>query len=118
MLYYNMNFTMQTFVHLFHIIIVGSLFLYVGIRGIKIPYYLFPFLKYLGIFIIIYHIYKAYLKLILDKSGWVNYIHIFLVGPLLVIIGMNEVDTSRKYFELLLMCGMASIGYHGYYLFF
>jgi len=106
------------FVHLFHIIIVGSLFLYVGINGIKTPAFIFPILLYLGIIIIIYHSYKAYIKFTLDKSAWVNYFHILLVGPLLIIIGLNGIDTSRKYFELLLMAGMASIGYHGYYLLF
>lgn len=105
-------------VHLFHILFVGSLFLYVGINGIKIPAFIFPLLMYLGIFIIVYHIYKAYFQISNGKSAWVNYIHIFLFGPLLIIIGLNKKDTSRKYFELLLMAGMASIGYHGYYLIF
>ena len=107
----------RVFVHLFHILFVGGLFLYVGINSIKIPAFIFPFLKYLGILIIIYHCYKAYLKISIDKSAWINYIHIFLFGPLLIIIGLNGVETSRKYFELLIMAGMASIGYHGYYLF-
>ena len=106
------------FVHIFHILIVGSLFLYVGINGIKTPTFMFPILIYLGIIIIIYHSYKAYIKFTLDKSAWVNLIHILLIGPLLIIIGLNGVETSRKYFELLLMAGMASIGYHGYYLVF
>lgn len=106
------------FVHLFHILFVGSLFLYVGINGVKIPAFIFPLLMYLGIIIILYHIYKAYLKISDGKSAWVNYIHIFLFGPLLIIIGLNGVETSRKYFELLIMAGMASIGYHGYYLVF
>jgi hypothetical protein len=53
-----------------------------------------------------------------NKSAWVNYIHIFLIGPLLVTIGLNGINTSRPYFELLLMAGMAAIGYHGYYLLF
>jgi hypothetical protein len=105
-------------VHIFHILFVGGLFLYVGINGVKIPAFIFPLLMYLGIIIIIYHSYKAYLKILLDKSAWVNYFHIFLIGPLLIIIGLNGIDTSRKYFELLLMAGMASIGYHGYYLVF
>ena len=113
-----MNNSSRTFIHLFHIIFVGSLFLYVGINGIKTHEKVFPFLNYLGIFIIIYHCYKAYLRITSDKSAWVNYIHIFLIGPLLITIGLNGVDTSRKYFELLLMAGMASIGYHGYYLLF
>ncbi len=106
------------FVHIFHILFVGTLFLYVGINGIKTPAFIFPMLMYLGIIIIIYHSYKAYLKISIDKSAWVNFIHIFLIGPLLIIIGLNGVETSRKYFELLLMAGMASIGYHGYYLVF
>jgi hypothetical protein len=113
-----MEITKLTFVHLFHILFVGSLFLYVGIIRDKIPLIIFPFLKYLGIFIILYHSYKAYTNIINNKSAWVNYIHIFLVGPLLVKIGFDGDKTSRKYFELLLMAGFASIGYHGYYLLF
>ena len=106
------------FVSLFHILFVGILFLYVGINQVKTPVFIFPLLKYLGIIIIIYHCYKSYLKIIDNKSAWVNYIHIFFIGPLLIIIGSNGINTTRKYFELLLMAGMAAIGYHGYYLLF
>jgi len=113
-----MNFDKTFFVHLFHVLFVGSLFLYVGINGNKIQSFFYPILFYLGIFVIIYHSYKAYGKIIIEKSAWVSYIHIFLVGPLLIIIGYNGAETSRKYFDLLLMAGMAAIGYHGYYMFF
>jgi len=106
------------YIHLFHILIVGSLFLYVGIIGNKCPQIIFTIVQYLGIIIILYHSYKAYTKIINNKSAWVNYIHIFLIGPLLIIIGYNGKETSRKYFELLIMAGMASIGYHSYYLLF
>ena len=107
----------EAIVHLFHILIVGSLFLYVGIQQTNIPSFLYPILLILGIFIILYHGYKAYNKIIIGKSAWVNYIHIFLVGPLLIYIGYKNKATKRQYFELLLMLGFASIGYHGYYLF-
>jgi len=106
------------FVHLFHILFVGSLFLYVGIMKTDIPQWFYPFLIVLGIFIFFYHSYKAFLKWSQGKSAWVNYIHIFLVAPLLIYIGYNKTDTSRKYFEMLLMLGFAAIGYHSYYLFF
>jgi len=107
----------ETLVHLFHILIVGTLFLYVGIKRDKIPTYLYPFLLGLGVVIILYHIYKVYGYIKADKPYWVNLIHILIVGPLLVYIGYNRENTKRKYFELLLMLGFASIGYHGYYLF-
>jgi Na+-transporting methylmalonyl-CoA/oxaloacetate decarboxylase beta subunit len=99
-------------VGLFHVLVVAVLFLYVGIRKTDIPLFIFPLLLGLGAVIIPYHIYKASIK----KSGWVNYIHIFLVGPLLMYIGYNGVETERKFFELLLMLGFAALGYHGYYI--
>ena len=106
---------MSTFfwVHLFHIIIVGGLFLYVGIMRNNIPHIMFPILIFLGVIIILYHVYKIYKS---PKTAWINYIHIILVGPLLIFIGYNAEQTSRKYFELLLMLGFAAIGYHGYYM--
>lgn len=106
----------ESLVHLFHILIVGSLFLYVGIVREKIPKWMFPVLLILGVIIIIYHIYKSYIYMKADKPYWVNLIHILLVGPLLVYIGYNRENTSRRYFEILLMLGFASIGYHGRYL--
>jgi hypothetical protein len=108
---------LHTYVHLFHILFVGSLFLYVGIQRTEISSTMYPILLWLGVFIIIYHIYKAYNYMKLGKGYWVNLIHIFLVGPLLVYIGYNREKTARLYFELLLMLGFAAIGYHGYYLF-
>jgi hypothetical protein len=107
----------EAFVHLFHILIVGSIFLYVGINREKIYKPLFNILLFLGFFIIFYHLYKIYGYLNVGKGIWVNLIHVFIVGPLLVYIGYNEENTSRKFFEILLMLGFASIGYHLYYLF-
>ena len=106
----------QTIIHLFHILIVGSLFLYVGINRENIYKPLFPLLLILGFIIILYHLYKVYNYFSNGKSYWVNLIHVFIVGPLLVYIGYYGINTSRKFFELLLMLGFASIGYHLYYL--
>ena len=105
------------FVHLFHILIVGSLFLYVGIYRSKIPSWLYTGLLVLGIFIIVYHGYSAYTYLKQDKSAWVSLFHIFIVGPLLVYIGYNNKATPFSAYQFLLMLGFAAIGYHGYYMF-
>lgn len=104
------------FVHLFHILIVGGLFLYVGITKLNIPEFMYPILVTLGIIIILYHGFKIYKKLSAGMNPWVNYIHLFIIGPLLLYIGLNRENTERRYFEILLMLGFASIGYHGYYL--
>lgn len=104
------------FVHLFHILLVGGLFLYVGINRENIYKPIFPLLFLLGIIIMFYHSYKVYSYLQQNKSIWVNLIHILIVGPLLVYIGFFGDKTSRKYFEILLMLGFAAIGYHLYYL--
>jgi mannitol-specific phosphotransferase system IIBC component len=96
--------------------LVGPLFLYVGIEATTIPQIMFPILLGLGAFVIAYHAYLAYKKTMEGKSAWVNYFHALIVGPLLVYIGYTGKETSRKFFEILLMLGMAAIGYHGFYL--
>jgi hypothetical protein len=101
------------YVHLFHIILVSGLFFYIGTTGDKLPKLIFPFLIALGLIIIVYHIYKSLYK----KDAWVNYIHIFIVGPLLIYIGLYQDKTPRKFFEILLMLAFASFGYHLYYMF-
>ena len=106
----------ESIVHLFHVLIIGSLFLYVGIQRTNIPTFMFPLLLGLGVIVILYHIFKVYTYMKLGKGYWVNLIHILLVGPLLVYIGYNGEKTARLYFELLLMLGFAAIGYHGYYM--
>jgi len=105
-----------TFIHLFHIIFVGGLFLYVGIRRTEIAKWMYPFLLGLGIIVTLYHTFKVYSNIKNKKPYWFNLIHIFLVGPLLVYIGYNEEKTKRLYFELLLLLAFSTIGYHGYYL--
>ena len=108
----------STIVHLLHILLVGSLFLYVGIKGKNIPPPMYPFLLGLGIFIFFYHSYVAYNRMKKGSPIWINLIHMFIIAPLLVYIGYNNTNTKQRYYEILLMLGFASIGYHGYYLLF
>jgi len=103
-------------VYLFHIVIVGPLLIYVGIKRDDIPSIMYPILFYLGIFIILYHLYKVYANIKIGKGYWVNLFHVLMVGPILVYIGYNREKTQRLYYEFLLMLGFAAIGYHGYYL--
>lgn len=102
----------EFYVHLIHILIFSTLLGYIGIEQTKMPKYIYPFILFLGALVIVYHIYKSLFK----KDAWVNYIHILIIGPLLVYIGINKEDTPRKAFEVVLMLAFASLGYHGYYM--
>ena len=106
----------ELIIHLFHILIVGTLFLYVGVQNSKIPGFMYYVLLVLGIIIIFYHSYKGYIKVLNKKNPWVSLIHILIVGPLLIYIGYNKEKTPRWAYEILLMLGFAAIGYHGYYI--
>jgi hypothetical protein len=106
----------ELFVHLFHIILVGGLFLYVSLKNATMPELMFPFLKLLGIFIIIYHSYKSYTYSLVKKSFNVNLFHIFIVAPVLLYIGYERPAPNKFVYQLLLMLAFSVIGYHGYYL--
>jgi hypothetical protein len=107
---------MSLFVKLFHIVLVGALFLYVGIKQTEIPKWMFPALIVLGVIVVGYHGYKAYNHINRKEAYWINLIHIYYVGPLLMYIGYFGTETERMYFELLLMLCFAVVGYHGFYL--
>ena len=100
--------------NLFHILIVAPLFIYIGLKRDKINNWLYTLIMYLGIIVLLFHSYKVYSKL--NGNYWINLIHIFIVAPLLIYIGYNKQNTSRKFYEILLMLGFAVLGYHLYYL--
>ena len=104
----------EQLVHLFHILIVGTLFLYVGLRRNKMPQFMYPVLIVVGAIVLLYHAISMVKNK--GKRAWINLIHIVLVVPLLAYIGYKNKETSRKFYELLLMLGFASIGYHGLYM--
>ena len=105
----------ELYVHLFHILVVGTIFLYVGIKSKNTPAFMYPVLLAMGVVILFYHAYKVYLKVSAGKNPWVNLFHILAVAPLLIFIGYNKETTPRYAFEFLIMLGFAAIGYHGYY---
>ena len=102
--------------NLFHVLVVAPLFLYVGFYGNTTPTLLFDLMGVLGALVLMYHLYRAYERLKNNQSAWINWIHIFLVAPLLLIVGYLKQDASPRYFEMLLLLGFAALGYHASYL--
>jgi hypothetical protein len=102
--------------HLIHILGIGPLFLYVGLGRDTVPDFVFNILGIMAIVILAYHSYRAYLKIKDGKSAWVNWIHIFAIAPLLLMLAYLKKDASRRYFEMMLLLGFSAMGYHTLYL--
>ncbi len=99
-----------------HLFVFAPLFIAVGLYRNSTPDSLFTLLGFMAVGIFFYHAYAAYKKISEGKSAWVNWIHIFLIVPLLAILARYKKDASRRYFEMLMMLGFAAAGYHGFYL--
>jgi hypothetical protein len=100
---------------LFHILGVVPFLLYIGLQRAATPTSVFTAAAVLGAFIIFYHGYKSYVRYMSSSPYlWVNLIHLFIVGPLLLFIGVKNRDTPRTAYELLLMTAFAALGYHLY----
>jgi len=102
--------------HLFHILFVGGLFLYIGVKQKNMPNYMFNIILFIGVFILLYHGYKIYMKIKNKQNPWVNLFHILVVAPLLIYIGHKKQDSPRYIYEFIFMLSFAAIGYHAYYM--
>jgi len=101
--------------HLLHALVIGPAFLAVGFFREQVPSAVFYILIGLGVIVLLYHAYRAFGKIKEGKTAWVNWIHIFLIAPLLLIVGYLGKDANRRYFEMMLLLGFAATGYHGLY---
>jgi hypothetical protein len=100
---------------LFHILFVAPLFFVIAFFRSEMPVWAFRTLFVLGLFILVYHGYKFFLKLSQNSmSAWINAIHILLFAPLLIYIGLEQKETPRAAYELCIMVGFAALGYHLY----
>jgi hypothetical protein len=98
---------------LFHVLVVTSLFLYVGFTRADTPSFVYTSLFAIGCVILVYHGYKLFLRLTnKSSSAWVNAIHIILIAPLLLYIGYHKKNTPRTAYELMLLLGFSAGGYH------
>lgn len=104
--------TKTQIIQLFHIIVVFSLFIYIGITKTDIPDFLFPIILGLGAIIVLYHCYKIFVN---PDRAWLYLLHIFIIGPLLIYIGYTGKNTERKFFEILLLLAFATLGYNAFY---
>lgn len=103
--------------NLLHILIFGPLLIGLGLSQAESRYQVLPAflmtptaLIAIGTVIALYHAWK----LIVAPGRWINWFHIIAVAPTLIAAG--ALPDARWPRELLLMLGIAAVGYHGYYL--
>jgi hypothetical protein len=102
----------------FHLVLVVPFLLYVGFTRAANPEWIYNVLLGLGLFIFVYHSYKAAVRFISRSNYlWVNLIHALLVAPLLIALGVLGKKSPRALYEMLLLIGFAALGYHMYNLF-
>jgi len=105
----------HTLINYVHVLAIAPLFLYVGLVR-NVPDVVFTLLGFLAAVMFLYHGYRAYQKLRDGKSAWVNWIHLFFIVPLLLLLARYKKEASRRYFEMLLLLGFSALGYHIMYI--
>jgi hypothetical protein len=102
-------------ISLFHILAVVPFLMWVGISRNTLPQWVYYVLIALGAILVLYHGYKAVIRIMKGSSyAWVNLIHSLWIGPLLLYIGIKNKETPRPAYELLLLTTFAALGYHMY----
>ena len=103
------------FIALFHIFLVVPFFGYIFIQRAATQDIIYNILFFLGLFVLVYHAYKALLR-ITAKSPmlWISLIHVLFISPLMIYIGYNAKKTPRAAYELLGLITFAALGYHLY----
>ena len=111
--WYLKNFSI--FMNLLYIGFIAPFLIYVGIQRAGSPEWLFQGLLALGSVIMAYHLYFGYMNYKKGSSTlWLNAFHFLLVGPVLLWIGYNGRDCTRYAFEIILLLGFGTLGYHIY----
>jgi membrane-bound metal-dependent hydrolase YbcI (DUF457 family) len=100
---------------LIHVFLIAPALITAALFRSQNPDWVYQALFITGIVVLLYHGYKAVVKIMGNYSGaWVNIIHVLLFAPLLIYIGVQQKNTPRAAYELLAMAGFAALGYHLY----
>jgi hypothetical protein len=100
---------------LFHIIAVVPFLGYIFVQRAATPEFLYNILFFVGLFVLVYHTYKAVIRISAKSASlWISLIHVLLFAPLMIYIGYMSKKTPRPAYELLGLITFAALGYHLY----
>ena len=96
-------------INVFHSFVIGPLFVYLGVIGERLDSFWFPTLLAIAAITVSIH---AYLWFSRGTKPWVHTLHLALLSPLLVYIGLNQQSSSPHAFTSLYVIGFLVIFYH------
>ena len=100
---------------LFHVLVIVPFLFYIYYNRASNPECVYTTVLLVGLFVLIYHSYKALVKFYAKSSSlWVSIYHIVGVAPLLIYIGYNGKKTERPAYEGLGILLFGGLGYHLY----
>ena len=92
-------------------ILIVPLMLYIGIMREQVSDSIYKVFGIFGLANFLINAYWLYSYRKVENNHWLYYINLFLVSPVIIIIGVNGKYTKSKYFEMLLMISFALFGY-------
>jgi hypothetical protein len=102
-------------VAILHVVVIVPFLLWIGFNRAATPEWMYSVLFGTGIFVLLYHSYKAISRLIAASPVvWINLIHVLLIAPLLLWIGYYAKRTERPAYDMLLIAAFGALGYHLY----
>tara|TARA_Y100000389_G_scaffold204867_1_gene260274 strand:- start:4 stop:381 length:378 start_codon:yes stop_codon:yes gene_type:complete len=107
-------------VNALHVFVLAPLFVYVGLKAEKTPDIIFMVFLIVGIVVALYHSYRifvTYQSVGLVPYIYINLVHILLVAPLLVYVGMKKVKTEKIIYKALIVFAVTMVLSNGYRLF-
>ena len=98
-----------------HLAVISPVFLWVGFNRTATPEWLYNVMFGVGLLVLFYHGFKAISRIGAHSPYlWINLMHVFLIGPLIIWIGFNGKKTDRSFYDMLLLAGFAVFGFHLY----
>jgi predicted tellurium resistance membrane protein TerC len=96
----------RDFIYLTHILLSAPVFLYLGHMKGQGPEWVYHIAVVLGIIVLLYHAYLLANKYNSMKMiSWVNLIHILLVAPILIYVGLNKNNVLYPFWQVCLILG-------------
>ena len=98
-----------------HVVLFAPFLLWVGFNRAATPDWAYSVLFGFGLLVMVYHGYKAIIRMSASSPAiWINIIHVLIVGPLLLWIGYHQKATERPAYDMLLIAAFGALGFHLY----